>query len=86
MNEILKSKKAEETFSAALVVVLFLILPMWGGVAMLVGSAIGVVAYAVLFREQLLSRDWLRAFVIPATIAAAVGTAIAVALSRGHWH
>jgi ABC-type uncharacterized transport system permease subunit len=86
MNETLKSKKAEETFSAALVVVLLLILLMWGGVAILFGSAIGIVAYAVLFRQQLHSRGWLKAFVIPVTIAAAVGTAIAVALSRGHWH
>lgn len=86
MNETLKSNKTEGAFSSALVVVLFLILTMWGGVAMLVGSAIGIVAYAVLFRERLHSRGWLKAFVIPATFALAVGTAIAVALSRGHWH
>lgn len=84
--ETLKTKKAEETFSAALVAVLLLILPMWGGVAMLVGSAIGLVAYAVLFRERLRSRGWLKAVVIPITVAAVVGAAIAVALSRGHWH
>ena len=43
IGEALKKKKAEETFSAALVVVLFIILPMWGGTAMLAGSVIGLV-------------------------------------------
>jgi hypothetical protein len=86
ISETLKTKKAEETFSAALVVILLLILPMWGAVAMLVGSAIGLVAYAVLFRERLRSRGWLKAVVIPVVAAAVIGAAIAVALSRGHWH
>ena len=53
---------------------------------MLVGSAIGLVAYAFLFRERLRSRGWLKAVVIPITFAAVVGAAIAVALSWGHWH
>ncbi len=83
--EILKTKKAEETFSAALVVVLLLILPMCGAVAMLVGSAIGLLAYAFLFRERLRSRGWLKAVVIPVAAAAALAAAFAVALSRGHW-
>jgi len=77
----LKTKKAEETFSAALLVILLIIVPMWGGVAMLVGSAIGLVAYAVLFRERLHNRGWLKVM-IPVTVAAVLGAAIAVALSR----
>jgi hypothetical protein len=85
ISETLKTKKAEETFSAALVVVLLIILPTWGGVAMFVGSVIGLVAYAVLFRERLRSRGWLKV-VIPVTVAAVLGAAIAVALKRGHWH
>jgi hypothetical protein len=86
MSEALKTKKVEETFSAALLVVVLIILPMWGGVAMLVGSAIGLVAYTLLFRERLRSRGWLKAVVIPVTVAAVLGAVIAVALSRGHWH
>jgi hypothetical protein len=86
ISETLKTKKAEETFSATLVVVLLLILPMWGAVAMLVGSAIGLVAYAILFRERLRIRGWLKTVVIPIAVAAALGAAIAVALSRGNWY
>jgi len=85
ISETLKTKKAEETFSAVLVVVLLIILPMWGAVAMLVGSVIGLVAYAVLFRQRLRSRGWLKAVVIPVTVTAVLGAVIAVALSRGHW-
>jgi hypothetical protein len=83
ISETLKTKNAEKTFSGAIVVVLLLILPMWGGVAMLVGSAIGLVAYTVLFRERLRSRGWLKAVVIPATVAAALAAAIAVVFNRG---
>ena len=36
-TEALKTKKAEEAFSALLIVVVLLILPIWGGTAMLVG-------------------------------------------------
>jgi len=85
ISETLKTKKAEETFSATLIVVLLLILPMWGAVAMLVGSAIGLVAYVFLFRERLRSRGWLKAAVIPIVVAAVLAAAIAVALSRGYW-
>ena len=85
ISEILKTKQAEEAFSATLVLVVLLILPMWGGVAMLVGSAIGLVAYAVLFAERLRSRGWVKTLV-PVAVAAALGAAIALALSRGHWH
>ena len=86
IGETLKTKKAEETFLATVVVVLLLILPMWRAVAMLVGSAIGLVAYAILFGERLRSRGWLKAAVIPIVVAAALAAAIAVALSRGNWY
>jgi hypothetical protein len=82
ISERLKTKRAEETFSA-LVLVLLIILWMLGAVAMLVGSAIGLVAYVVLFRERLRARGWLKV-IIPITAAALFGAAIAVALSRGH--
>ena len=84
ISETLKTKKAEEAFSAALVVAILIILPMWGGVAMLVGSAIGLVAYTFLFRERLRSRGWLKTAAIPATAAAVVGAVIAIVLRRGH--
>lgn len=78
-----KTKKVEEVFSAALVLVPLIILPMWGAVAMLVGSALGLVAYTVLFRERLRERGWLK-FLLPVTVVAVVGAVIAVTLSRGH--
>jgi len=77
INETLKTKEAEETFAAVAAVVLLVILPMWGGASMMAGSAIGLVAYIVLFRERLRNRGWLKAVVIPAAVAAALGAAIA---------
>jgi hypothetical protein len=84
ISETLKTKQAEETFSAAFILVLLLLLPMWGGVAMLVGSAIGLVAYTLLFRERLRSRGWLKAVVIPVTAAGLLGATIAFVLTRAH--
>jgi hypothetical protein len=84
MRETLETKQAEKAFSATLVGILLLILPMWGGMAMLVGSAVGLVAYAVLFRDRLRSRGWLK-IVVPMTAAAVTGAAIAIALSWEHW-
>ena len=85
-SETVKTAKVEETFSAAFLVVLLLSLPMWGAVAMLVGSAIGLVAYALLFREQLRNRGWLKAVVIPIAIAALLGIAIAIVLRPAYWY
>jgi hypothetical protein len=72
--------KTTETFSAALVVVLIIILSMLGPVAMFVGSAIGLVAYTFLSRERLRNRGWLKV-VIPVMAAGALGAAIAISLS-----
>ena len=80
ISKILKTKQAEEAISAALVLVVLLILPIWGGVAMLVGSAVGLVAYAVLFTERLRGRGWVKT-VVPVAVAAALGAAIARATS-----
>jgi hypothetical protein len=78
-------EKAEQAFAVVAVVVVLLILPIWGAVPMLVGSAMGLTAYAALFRAQLRSRGLLKAVVIPAGVAA-VAAAIAVALTWGHGH
>jgi len=78
--------KTEHAFSATLVVIVLLILPLWGSVAMLVGSAVGLVAYTVLFRERLRSGGWIKLkTVVAVALAAAVSAAIAVAVSQGHW-
>lgn len=79
ISETLKTKKAEETFSA-LILVALMILWMLGPVTMLVGSAIGLAAYAILFRERLSARGWLK-FVIPVAAAAIFGAVIAFAMS-----
>ena len=83
ISEALKTKKAEESFGAALVVVVLLILPMWGGGAMLVGSVVGTALYAILFRERLRSRGWLKVL-IPLVGAATLGAVLALTMSRGH--
>ena len=66
-------------------IILLLVLPMWSGVAMLVGSAVGLVAYALLFKARLRSRGWLT-LVVSVAAAAAVGAAIAVLLAWKHYH
>lgn len=83
ISDSLKTKKAEEVFSAALVVVVLLILPPLGGVAMLIGSAIGLVACAFLYGRRHYERGGSRA-ILAVLLALALGTAIAFVLSRGH--
>jgi hypothetical protein len=78
----LNMTKAELTFLGVLAIIIFLVLPMWGAEAMLFGSGIALVAYASLFRGRLSRRGWLLSL-IPIAVAAALGAAIAVALSRG---
>ena len=85
--EALRTKKAEGTFSAMFVIFLLLILPYLplgkygGGIAMVIVSLIGLLAYIVLFRERY---DWRRIIVV-ACLAGVVGAAV-VMLNRGHWH
>jgi hypothetical protein len=83
ISDSLKTKKAEEAFSAALVVIVLLILPALGGVAMLIGSAIGLVAYAALYGRRHYERGGFRA-IFPVLLALVLGAAIAFVLSRGH--
>jgi hypothetical protein len=85
MSDTPKMEKVEQTFAVVAALVVLLILPIWGAVPMLVGSAIGLVVYAVLFRAQLRSRGLLKVVVIPVGIAVAAA-AIAFALQRGHGH
>lgn len=73
----------EQAFLGALAVLVLLILPMLGAEAMLFGAGAGLVAYTFLFRERLRRRGWLMA-VIPITLAALFGAAVAAALSRGN--
>ena len=84
IHETLQTKKAEETFSAALVVVLLVILPQLGGTAMLVGSIVGLIAYMVLFRERLHNRGWWKAILL-VVMAAAMGAILAILFGR-HWY
>ena len=82
ISDSLKTKKAEEAFSAALIVLVLLILPSFGGVAMLVGSVISLVAYAALYGKRICERGGFRAF-LTALLALALGAAIGFILSRG---
>ena len=83
INETLKTKTAEQIFSAVVVLTLLLILPQLGGTAMLIGSLIGLIAYVLLFRDRLRDRGW-RKIVATVAIAGALGAAFAIAF-RGHW-
>jgi 4-hydroxybenzoate polyprenyltransferase len=87
--EALKTNRAENTFSAALVMFLLLIVPSLpfgkygGGIAMVAVAVIGGIAYIVLFKER---ANWQK-LVVGAAVAATVGAAIVIALQlgRGHW-
>jgi hypothetical protein len=87
-NEIPKMKADEAGFLATLVVVLLILLPSLplgkygGGIAMVAVSVIGFIAYFVLFRERLRTRGQLKTV----AVAAALGAAIAAALSLVSWH
>ena len=82
--EAYKTKKAEETFAAALVAVLLLIIPslhlgkFGGGAAILAVSVIGLMAYGFLFREHLRSR--LKSVAIAAAIGAVASLALVIAM------
>src|SRR5690349_14591047 len=78
----LKTEEDEQTFSSALVIILLLLLPLLGGGAMLIGSAIGLLAYVVLFRERLGSCGWKKTL-ITAIVAAVVVAAIALTTAAG---
>lgn len=78
--------KGEEAFSAALAIVLVIMVVVWGGTAMLLGLTAGSTAYVLIFRKHLRDRGWLGAmigFVAAAFVAAAV--VIVVSLRQGHW-
>ncbi len=52
----LKTKMDEGLFSSALIIVVLFILPAFGATAMVVGSAIGLVAQVVLFPDRFRTR------------------------------
>jgi O-antigen ligase len=79
--------KGEEAFSAALGIVLLIMVPIWGGTAMLLGLAAGSVAYALIFRKRLRHRGWLGAIIgLAAAALVAAAVVIAVSFRRGHWY
>lgn len=78
----LNTKKADEIFSAVVVIVLLLILPLWGAMAMMVGSAIGLVAFLVWFRGRISFRFGLLLALIAFAVAA--GIALMLLFGRGH--
>jgi hypothetical protein len=92
MPGIFKTKKAEETILAILVVASLLILPSLplgkygGGIAMVAGSVVGLIAYFVLFGERLrVCPGSVRRAIAIAMVAASVAAALAVWLVHGNW-
>jgi hypothetical protein len=77
------SKISEEAFSAGLIVVLLLILPQFGAVAMVVGSAIGMAAYLHLFPERFRTRSGSLAVgaILVAILAAIAVAAVVISLA-----
>jgi hypothetical protein len=79
MNQVLNSSKWEDTFPS-LVIAIVLTLLLWGPLAMLVGSAVGMVAFVLIYRKRLRTSGWLIAS-IAATVSAVLAAAVAIALS-----
>jgi hypothetical protein len=77
--------KAEGPLSAALLVLVLLILSLLGPIPMFLGSAIGLAAYPFLFREQWRGRPWFRVLML-VVAAVLVGAAIGLASGRGPSH
>lgn len=84
--EKLKTPQAEASFSLLYVVFLFIIIPMLplgkygGGVAMFVGSLLGLAVYGTLYRESLRAAKWV---LVGVAIVAVVVAVIVGALSHG---
>ena len=86
-------KGDEIGFLTALVVIVLLILPMWGegrgkhagAIAMMAASVIGLIAYFVLFGKRLRSRGQLKLLSVTVVVAAMLGAALSIWLTRGHW-
>ena len=79
-------KGDEAGFLATLVVVLLILLPSLplgkygGGIAMVVVSVVGLIAYCVLFRERLRSRRQLKTVAVAAGLGAVIGAALSLML------
>jgi hypothetical protein len=90
IHDSIKSEKFQRSFIAALVFLLFAIIPMWGeghgkyagAIAMLATIVIGSAIYLALFRERL-GGQWKRVIVYAAS-GAAVAAALVIAIIR--WH
>ncbi len=80
LHQGLKTEKAEEAFIAALVILVLLILPSFGGTTMLVGSVIGFAAYIFLFPEHFRSRGGSLSAATCVIVALAVAVAVVFAL------
>lgn len=84
----LRTRKAEENFSAVVIVVMLLILPDLGATAVLAGSVVALCVYTLIFKDSM--RDGSGSFrpAICLTVALVVATAVAfvVALIQGRWH
>jgi hypothetical protein len=79
MNKILNATTLTDVFPS-LAIAISLILLLWSPVAMLAGSAIGLVAFVLIYRKQLRAGGWLAASIVAAT-SAALAAAVAIALS-----
>ncbi len=81
-----KNKATEETFSALLVILVLLVLPTFGGTAMLVGAAVGFALQVYLFPDRFRSHNGslTAALSLVAALLVAAAAAVAVALVAGH--
>jgi hypothetical protein len=85
-NETQKMKADEMAFSSALVVILLIIIPSLplgkygGGIAMVVFSIIGLIAYFVAFGKRIRNRGQMRTMAAAVALSAVLGGAIAIAL------
>jgi len=86
--ETLRTKKIEATFSALVPLFILLILPYWGATAMVVGSAIGMVALTWLYKESMCeSRGFFTTTLcVTGVVVVSAGIAVAKSLIRGHWY
>ncbi len=93
-HETLKERADEAGFIAILIIGFLLILPAlpWGkyggGITMVAGSVLGLLAYFVLFGERLRRRGQLKLAIVTVAVSAAIAVAMAFALPliRGYGH
>jgi len=78
------TRMTEETFSAVIVVIMFLLLPQLGCIAMVIGSVVGLALYVGLFPDRFRTRNGSLKLAMGLVSLLAIAVAVVVFMSLTH--